>query len=451
MKKWLPSVAVLLVPLSAVAGATPVEKTDAFVRLLRTGEFGAARAWFDPAMKDAMSEAQLQQVWHGLIHEAGALVKITEHRQAKQGRLTVVDAIAEFENGPLAIRVVLDSTDRVSGLWFLSLDKTLPITARVEGTTPHGLEYRRPAYSKEGAFTETAVTVGDEPWRLAGLVTTPAGKGPFPAVLMLSGSGPNDMDETIGPNKPLRDLAEGLSSRGILVLRYDKRTRAHGAKMNAGKVTVQDEVLTDAARALAVVRKLPGVDPSRVYVLGHSLGGALAPLVAEEDGRLAGVIILAGSGRPLAELMDEQLDYIGSLATHQGAAEQKQLAMLKADLAAYRAGKLAHDATILGASAHYLRDLEARKPLEAASRVEVPFLVLQGGRDYQVTEVDFEAWKKALAKRENARFRYYDDLNHLFATGKGMATPEEYTRPQSVAPQVVADIASWIAKGAALR
>ena len=78
-----------------------------------------------------------------------------------------------------------------------------------------------------------------------------------------------------------------------------------------------------------------------------------------------------------------------------------------------------------------------------AKELTQPVLVLQGGRDYQVTKADYEGWQAAFAGRENVEFRWYDDLNHIFAAGEGMATPEEYGQPAHVAEKVIEDIAAW--------
>jgi dienelactone hydrolase len=113
-------------------------------------------------------------------------------------------------------------------------------------------------------------------------------------VALVHGSGPNDRDETVGGTKVFKDLAEGLASRGIVVLRYEKRTKQYGARMaNMPRYTVQDEAVDDAAKAAAMLQTQPQVDPRRVFVLGHSLGGYIAPRIAEEEGKLAGLILLA--------------------------------------------------------------------------------------------------------------------------------------------------------------
>src|SRR6201999_1634611 len=124
------------------------------------------------------------------------------------------------------------------------------------------------------------VTVGDDQWKLGGTIVEPVGKGPFPAVVLVHGPGPDDRDETIYSNHIFRDLAEGLASQGIAVLRYDKRTKVYGEKMSELDFTIQDETVDDAVKAVALLRQQPEIDPARVFVLGHSLGGYASPRIA---------------------------------------------------------------------------------------------------------------------------------------------------------------------------
>lgn len=275
----------------------------------------------------------------------------------------------------------------------------------------------------------------------------PNGPGPFPAVVLVHGSGPNDRDESIGPNKPFKDLAWGLATRGVAVLRYEKRTKQCPAQMmqSMSTLTVNEEVVNDALAAVAYLRGVPAVDPDRVFILGHSLGGTVAPRIAARDPRLAGLILLAASNRNLADLMVEQNEYLATLDGTVTAEEAQALDQLRKQVERVKALDFKEGEVILGAGRAYWADILAYDPVATARSLTVPMLILQGERDYQVTRVDFAAWKDGLAGRAGVQFKSYPALNHLFIAGSGQPNPGEYDVPGNVAREVVDDIAAWIA------
>ena len=151
-------------------------------------------------------------------------------------------------------------------------------------------QHTLPPYVDSEAFTEREVTVGRGEWSLPGTLSVPLQGDLHPAVVLVHGSGPNDRDETIGANKPFKDLALGLASKGVAVLRYEKRTLEHGSKMASlmEVLTPEEEVIEDALAAVSLLKETEGIDPDRIYVLGHSLGGTLAPRIAQGDPHIAG-------------------------------------------------------------------------------------------------------------------------------------------------------------------
>jgi dienelactone hydrolase len=339
----------------------------------------------------------------------------------------------EFQNGPLDVKVVFNSEVKITGLFF----------------TPSG-KYKRPPYVDVSKFDEEAVSVGKGLLQLDGMLSLPKGDGPFPAIVLVHGSGPNDRDESIGPNKPFRDLAQGLASRGIAVLRYEKRTKQHQVLMAmvASSITVKEETIDDAVSAVETLAGHDKIDPKRVFLLGHSLGGMLIPRIGKASSSIAGFVVLAGSTRPLEDLVLEQTRYIASLAGTLSDEEQKKVRELEQQVARVKSSDLSESTPNselpFGAPAKYWLDLRGYEPATEALALQKPMLILQGERDYQVTMEDFANWKKSLGSRKDVALHSYPGLNHLFMEGQGKSRPEEYAKPGNVAVGVIDDIAKWI-------
>ena len=151
---------------------------------------------------------------------------------------------------------------------------------------------------------EEKIVVGkNTKYPLNGLLTLPADlTRTVPAVVFVHGSGASDMDENVGKLTPFKDLARGLARHGIASVRYDKRTFVHGFKMSRDKsleITVKEETIEDAVLATQLLKKDRRIDPDRIFIIGHSMGGMLAPRIDAEGGDYKGLIIMAGSPRRL--------------------------------------------------------------------------------------------------------------------------------------------------------
>jgi len=405
----------------------------AYVQALAKGEYATAAALSEAKMNQAFPAAKMQETWQALVAQFGAFQKLGGTRTEQQAPYDYVYVTCEFEQAALDAKVVLDVNRRVTGLWF--------------GPHQASVEYQTPTYVRSGAFSEQELTIGSGPLALPATLTLPEGTGPFPAVVLVQGSGPNDRDETVGANKPFRDLAWGLASRGVAVLRYEKRTKAHPEQLVAIKdtMTVKEESVDDALAAVALLRTTAGIAPQRVFVLGHSLGGTLAPRIGLADPQIAGLVVLAGATRPLPDLVLEQTAYLANLDGSISPDEQQSLDEIKRQVDQINDPALASQTgTLLDAPISYWLDLRNYHPAETATAVKAPMLILQGARDYQVTTEDLEGWKKALSSRDNVQFKLYPALNHLFMTGEGKSTPAEYDVAGHVAEEVVADTAAWI-------
>lgn len=298
-------------------------------------------------------------------------------------------------------------------------------------------------------IVERDVTVPG-PVPLGGVLTLPAGAtSRLPGVVIVHGSGGGDRNGTLGPNTPYRDLARGLAERGIAVLRFDKRAGVAPMWYANRRFTVRDEVIDDVVSALRVLREQPEVDASRTFVLGHSLGGFLAPRIAAADGRLAGLVIASGAiVATIPNLMVEQLDYILGVAPPEDTVRiraQRRVIAFNADKIAAMTEEDSANATLyLGAPAAYWLDLRKYDaPAALAARPE-PVLIVQGERDYQVTPSMLEEFLHRVGARSGLTVHRYPALNHLLIPGSGAPRPAEYLLGGTVDSQVIADIASWI-------
>lgn len=413
----------------------PVQAATAVLDAMDAGDFAAVRARFDEAMTAAVSETQLGQVWTSLPAQVGAAKGRGEAQTKADGSTRYVRIPLHYENATIDALFAFESDGKLSGF------RLAPAAANTAKTSP--------PVPADANYAEIELQIGDAETPLPATLALPKGKGPFPAVVLVHGSGPHDRDETIGPNKPFLDIARGLAERGIAVLRYEKRTRAHPRQFADGG-DIDRETTDDAVRAAALLRSQAGIDPKRVFVLGHSQGGMMAPRIGARDPELAGLILLAAPSRPLLDLLIEQnrrMAVLNDGKTDDN--ENAEIAKLAARIAAVRRGEQVTGADApLGLPTAYWKSIEAVDPVAEALAAKQPLLILQGARDLQVVDADWQRWRQAFHDDPRATFKLYETLTHLGIAGEG--TLQDYGTAGNVAPELIADVAAWIgARGGA--
>ena len=291
---------------------------------------------------------------------------------------------------------------------------------------------------------------------LKGVLTLPdSSAGPVPAVVLVHGSGSSNMDEKVMKLTPFRDLAEGLAARGVASVRYDKRSFAHGLKMIRDKstpITVQQETIEDAILAASLLRQDARIDSSRICIIGHSMGGMLAPRIDAEGGNFAGLILLAGSPRPIEVILREQTaEMLECMPAFVRKMSQKKVDRLLAgfdglyDLTDEEAKAKKYGG---GVTMYYFKEMGSHPAPDYLAKSEKPMLILQGEADFQVkADRDFRQYKELLADRDNVTFRLYPGLNHCFVPTLGMNianAKKEYAKERHIPAEVLDDIAGWI-------
>jgi uncharacterized protein len=418
---------------------TPEARALAVVELARAGQFDEIRELFTPGLRPMVTADGLRAAWEAELAERGQLTVVgAPASDPADGAMITVQVPMTFERGQQTLAVYLTRDGLLAGI-------QLAPPGNAEPAAP----WEPAGYADPDRFDDHEVTLGSGPLAVPGTLSLPHALGLLPALVLLGGSGPEDRDGSIGRSKPLKDLAWGLASLGVAVLRFDKVTHAHPDKVSENRAfTVADEYLPDALAAIALLQAHPAVDAARVFVAGHSLGGTIAPRVAAAEPSVAGLVLLAGGAQPLQWAAVRQISYLASLAPA-AAASQPGIDALTAQARRVDSPDLSPetpDAELpFGVPAPYWLDLRGYDPVTVAAGLPQPMLILQGGRDYQATVADdLSRWRAGLDQRPDVTIRVYPADNHFFFPGTGPSSPAELAAAQHLDPEVVADVGDWL-------
>ncbi len=407
----------------------------------RSGNEEAVLKDMTPDM-EGLLKGKVGAIWLQIRGQAGSFQSVGPQKSYEKNGFQVTETGLYFQNMYLVQTISFDPKGKVAGLSYTP-------AARPEDVTE--------AVMPEGVTEENITVTAEEAYPLPGTLTLPKGDI-LAGFVLVHGSGPNDRDETIGANKPFRDLAWGLASRGFAVLRYDKRTLVYGSQIAADPdyptFTADGETALDAAAAIKQLQSLPGMEGRKVFLIGHSMGGMLASYIGTLAPETAGYVLMAGTPRKLWEIIVDQnlmmMEGLSPEETDQAnkllAAEQEKAAKL---LTLTDDEALLPENAPFTLSAWYLRHLENIDAAKLHLQDKKPVLVMQGEKDRQVTMKDFYLWKERLAGHPDAVFTSYPELNHLFGQYEGEPVPPaqlvtvEYMQPTPIPQQVIDDIAAW--------
>ncbi|WP_057768455.1 alpha/beta hydrolase [Cytobacillus praedii] len=417
-----------------------------FLEFVKAKNWEAAYTQLSQNLQSAVSKETFSTLWTQLSTPYGEVKETSLEGVKNDGVHTKVTYIVKAKQGAYKQVIKFNREGKIDDFLFDVI------------TAPES--FLNPSYNHPENYTEKEVIIGEGKYALPGVLTVPKGKGPFPVVVLVHGSGPNDMDETMTVFKPFRDIAAGLANDGVAVLRYDKRTRVHTVKTGMEpKFSIQEETVIDANLAVDKLKSLPEIDSKNIFVLGHSQGAFALPLIVENDKKddIKGIIGVAGPAGKFHDLMLWQMEEQLKLAEKMQAPKE-QINALKETLATYQKQfgilkdpkntKENIPADFLLQPGYWWFDLRDYVPTELAMKQDIPTLLLQGGKDLQVPVSEFEAWKSALENRDNVDYKLYPNMFHTLVDYPGEPNwMTEYMTPGNVSESFLSDIAEWVKTG----
>lgn len=405
------------------------EQQDKYINLAKElsegmtkGDFTTTFSKFSETLKASVPEDTLKSAWEATVSSIGEYVSYYDTNISEKDGYYITTSILEYEKSGLTVLMAFNANDEIDNI--LLNYYSIPEDAL-----------------SNDIFEETSIKIGE--YELDGMLTLPKNVENPPVVILVHGSGSSDMNETVNQNKPFKDIAHGLAEKGIASIRYNKRFYQFPTKADAD-ITVSDEVLDDARSAIEFAKSSGKINNSKIIIVGHSLGGMLAPKIALENSDVSGIVSLAGSPRGLEDIMfDQNVDILNTLGLSD-ADYAAQIEIVQQEINKVKDATPDSNDVIMGAYSKYWYSLNQIDTPEIVKELKIPMLILQGDADFQVyADKDYVLWQEIL-KDNNAQFKLYENLNHLFMQTNGKSDITEYDTPSNVDKNVINDIADWI-------
>ncbi len=409
-----------------------IKRTSAYVSQFIQGKFEDFYNASSKEFKQKITLSALQKGWNeSILVITGKPIKSISCTYAKQNNTYILQDTIEGTLFNILVTLQYDNKEKPIGIRTNIIPKDPPKPQTTD------------------SWQEFPVTVGE--MKLPGMLTVPKGVEKPPVVILVQGSGASDMNESIGttPNRPFEDIAHGLASQGVATLRYNKRNYQHLGDPSID--TIESEVLDDAAAAAKMLSTDTRIDTNRIYLLGHSLGGMMAPKITSDNNEIKGFISMAGTLRTYQEIsLDQTSAVINETPSLSDEQKKYYLALQKAELEKTKTYDDGGTNNILGIPTNYWRSLNAIDSISIVKNLTVPMLILQGSADFQVyADKDYTLWQSTLKDHLNVTYHLYEGLSHLFMPNQFL--PEHdipnasvYNAPNHIDLQVITDIAVWV-------
>ena len=334
----------------------------------------------------------------------------------------------------LSLRITLNEEDKITGLYFVPMYSSEPL----------------PEYLDQNLITEKDIKLTSNEFEVEGKHTSPKSKKLGYAVILVHGSGPQDMDVSIGPNKFFRDLAYGLSNVGFDVIRYNKRTFQYANKMpiNILDLGLEFEFIDDAVSAVKYLQK-EGFESDKIIIIGHSQSGSILSGIEskllKDKIDIKAYIMMAATPVSLEVKILEQTKFISNLDGLISEEEKNQIKIFESYVEELKdLNSLDPNNLPFGLNIKYWKDMKENFSPMMMVNIEKPIFVLQGGKDYQVTKQDFDKWKEIFKNKKNVEYQYLRKLNHIFFETTVDPSPQNYQIPGFISEDVIDVISDWI-------